>query len=472
MNASELKSQVVPVLLSGARRQTLDRELESLGSDREEALRNVLSLAGQALRFTRPASPPDYAVESWPQDERPILPQALRAPILRLLDRCTEDTARALALALEAQRLRPHPFDLHKMDGFVKRHSDRLGVTAQYWAQRETNASAPRGYFDVVALSAETWTEASPRVRAKFLREMRKRDAEGARQLLEKSWNAEDADTRVLLIAVMQTGLSAADIEFLETIRKDRAPRVRAAVQRFLAILSGATADNPALAACMERIQRSKSGLLKKRETLKLELPATVKEHEAARWIQEQFADVTLDELVRACELPDAKSIVDSALKDENLLFALALMTSREKHFDLLAMIADELPDAWGKMSGSYWEDTALDEPGERAAWAEAIIRPKQWLPSVPFPAWSWLHRQMEGPLPVDVMRKVLTSKTWNEQFENDKKPGTEMIQVFCALSPASLRDQLRSQLEPLDADRKDKGIMLLEILDSLEKTK
>jgi hypothetical protein len=471
MNAGELKSRVAPMLLSGARRQALEGQLERLGPDRDKALRNALSLAGQALRFTRPQNPAEYAVESWPRDERPILPQALRAPILRLLDRCTEDTARALAVALETQRLRPHPFDLPKMDGFVRRHSDRLGVTAQYWVQRETNTSTARGYFDAVELNAETWTEAPPRMRAKFLREMRKRDAEGARLLLEKSWNGEDAERRVQLISVMQTGLSAADTEFLEKIRKDRAPRVRAVAQRFLAALSGSAGENPALAACMERIQRSKSGLLKKREVLKIELPATVKEHEAARWIQEQFADVTLDELVRACELPDAQSLVDAALKDENLLFALALMASREKRFDLLATIADELPDAWGKMSSSNWEDASLDEPAERAAWAEAILRPKKWLSPAPFPAWSWLHRQMEGPLPAEVMRKVFASNAWTEQLEEEKKPGTEMVQVFCALCPSGLRDQLRSQLEPLDAERKDKGLMLLEILDSLEKT-
>jgi hypothetical protein len=399
------------------------------------------------------------------------LPQTLRAPILRLLERCTEDTARALALALETRRLRPHPFDLPRMDGFVKKHADRLGVTAQYWAQRETSPQAPRGYFDAVDLNAETWTEAAPRIRAKFLREMRKRDAESARLLLEKTWNAEDADSRAQLIAAFQTGLSAGDKDFLEKIRKDRAPRVKAAVQRFLAALSGSAADNPALAACMERIERSKSGLLKKRQTLKLELPATVKDHEAARWIQEQFADVTLAELACACELNDSQGLVDGARKDDNLLFALAMMATRERRFELLETIADEIPDAWGKMSDSNWEDSSLDDSAERARWAQAILRPKEWLPSQPFPAWSWLHRQMEGPLPTNVMREVLASKVWTAQLEEENKPGTELVQVFCALCPPELRNHLRSQLEPLTADRNDKGLMLLEILDSLEKT-
>jgi Family of unknown function (DUF5691) len=471
MNAAEIKSRVVPLVMSGARGGSLDAELKALGGDRDQALLNAISLAGQALRFTRPAQPAEYAVETWPHDERPIVPQALRAPILRLLDRCTEDTVRALALALEERHLRPHPFDLPKMDGLVRRYADRLGVTAQYWVQRETKSAAPRGYFDAVELNAETWTEATPRVRAKFLRELRKRDAEAARMLLEKTWNAEDADSRAQLIATLQTGLLASDKGFLEKIRKDRAPRVRAAVERFLAALSGSAADNPALAACMERIERSKSGLLKKRQTLKLELPATVKEHEAARWIEEQFRDVTIAELARACELADAEELVEAAKKDENLLFALSLMVTREKRFELLETIADEIPDAWGRMSDSNFEDTSLDDSAERAQWARAIVTPKKWLPSLPFPAWSWLHRQMEGPLPVNVMREVLTSKAWTAQLEEEKKPGTELVQVFCALCPSELRSHLRTQLEPLNADRNDKGLMLLEILESLEKT-
>lgn len=471
MNAAELKSRVVPFLLSGARRAQSEALPESLGADRDRALLNVLSLAGQALRFTRPPQPAEFVVEAWPLDERPILTEVLRTLLLRLLDRCTEDTTRAVALALDAKRLRPHPFDLPKLEGLVKRYAERLGVTAQYWAQRETNAPAPRGYFDAVELNADTWTEATPRVRTKFLREMRKADPEGARLLLEKTWSAEDAESRSLLVTVLQLGLTDGDSDFLEKIRKDRAPRVRAAVQRMLAALSGSFGDNPALAACMERIERSKTGLLKKRQTLKLELPATVKEHEAPRWIQEQFAEVTLDELVRACETSDAEALAESSKKDENLLLALALMATREKRFKLLARISAELPDAWGKMSEVFGDGNLLDDAEERAQWAQAIMRPREWMPELPFPAWSWLHRQMEGPLPANVMREVLDSKFWTAQLNEEKKPATELVQVFCALCPPELRNHLRHQLTPLKLDRNDKGLMLLEFLDSLEKT-
>jgi hypothetical protein len=211
--------------------------------------------------------------------------------------------------------------------------------------------------------------------------------------------------------------------------------------------------------------------LLKKRDVLRLELPVTVKEHEVNRWIHEQFAYVTLDQLARACEMTD-NGLIDASAKDDNLLFALALLACRDHKFDLLALITEEIPDAWGRMSELVQEDGSLDDAGQRIRWAEALIRPRKWLPEAPFPAWSWLHRQMEGPLPANVMREVLNSSHWSALLEQEKKGGTEVVQAICALCPAELRSSLRKQIEPLDVGRKDKGWMLLDILDTLEKLK
>jgi hypothetical protein len=393
----------------------------------------------------------------------------MRSKILRLLDKCTEDTARALALALEKQRLRLHPFDLPKLDGFVRRYAERLGATAQYWIQRDTPTQQIHGFFDGEELTSEAWTEGHLRKRVKFLKDLRKQDPEAGRRLLEKSWPSENPDSRVQLLSTLQIGLSTDDMPFLDSIQKDRAPRVRTIVQRLIGSIAGKSSENPALAACMERIQKSKTGILKKRVALKLELPATVKEHEANRWIQEQFADVTLDEFARACELTESE-LVEAFEKDNNLLFALALMASREGRFALLKTITNELPDAWGRMSGLNSEDSLFDDSKERQQWAEALIRPKRWLPEIPFPAWSWLHRQMEGPLPAEIMSEILASDMWAEQLNQEKKgPSLEIIQVVCALSPRKLRGSLRAHLEPLEMERKDKGMMLLDILDELE---
>jgi len=470
MNIDELKSQILPVLLTGTRSDVGDRWL-ALGPDREGAALNALSLAGQALRFLPPTVPKEFAVELWPRDERRILPDRLRAGVLRLLDRSTDDTARALAFALERQKLRPHPFDLPRLSGFVGRYAGRLGATAQHWAQRESPAQQAHGYFEVHEVNANNWTEGSLRQRVQFLEALRKQDPEGARKLLENSWPGENPDSRVQFLSTLHLGLSAGDRAFLESIQKDRAPRVRSLSHRLMATLSGGDSDNPALAACMERIRKSRAGLLKKRHVLKLELPATLKEHEVNRWIYEQFADVNVGNLARACEMSE-HDLIESAGEDNNLLFALSLMASREMRFDLLDAVTNELPDAWGRMSELNWEDDAARNDESTSDWANALVKPNKWLPELPFPAWSWLHRQLDGPLPTGIMRELLNSKVWTEQLEQEKKGGAELVQVICALCPRDMRGIIRAQLEPLEVDRKDKGAMLLDILDELETLK
>jgi hypothetical protein len=76
----------------------------------------------------------------------------------------------------------------------------------------------------------------------------------------------------------------------------------------------------------------------------------------------------------------------------------------------------------------------------------------------------------MEGPIPAAIVREVLASGMWAEQLNQEKKgPSLEIIQVVCALCPPELRGSLRAHLEQLEIERKDKGMMLLEILDELE---
>jgi hypothetical protein len=466
MNGLDLKARIVPALLAGTRREPLPA-IEGLPAD---VPLSALSLAGQALRFEAPQSPPEFDVDTWPHDARRILPDDVRPQVLRLLNanRCTDESELATALAFARGRLRPHPFDLPRVDGFVRRHNGYLGVVAQYWAQRETKTESRKGYFDADETSAQNWSEAPISARVAYLEHLRKADAAAARAGLEQVWAAEAAEARVRLISAMQTGLTEQDRGFVEMALKDRAPRVRAVAHRLLARLGGNGTSNPALAACLERIQKEKAGILKRRIALKIELPANVKEHTANRWIREQFEDVTLEELAGALEIA-IEDLAGAAKDDPNLLFALSLMATMDKRFDVLAAVAKALPDAWGRMAESGFDDSVFTDDAERERWLESIVRPRDWMPDPPLPAWAWLLRRIESPLTENVMRDVLKSKWWSDQLGGEKKPATEVIQVFCAVCPAGLREKLREQIDELEMDRKEVGRMLLDTLDRLE---
>ncbi len=277
VNAKTLKAQAIPALLAGAARQplSLSGDLAGLaGSDPAIAQLKTLSLTAQALRFERPLPPPAFSTEPEFHDDRPILPDASRRILIRLLKekKTSDDLELALAWGFARSRLRPHPFDLPRIDSFVRTHAEHLGLTAQHWtAQQGDAAAAPKSYFDAEALDDATWSSAPLSHRVRFLDGRRKEEPTAARALLEASWAQENADARVRLLAALEGGLSSGDQTFLEGILKDRAPRVRSMAQRFLSRITGSGAEHPALKACLERIQHTSSGLIKKRAKLALE---------------------------------------------------------------------------------------------------------------------------------------------------------------------------------------------------------
>jgi uncharacterized protein DUF5691 len=470
MNARELKSRVLPRLLSGRHGPELPRDSGILREDDPRSALKAVGLAGQALRFERPAVPAAFAVEDWPRDERRMVPDALRRPILRLLggNACTDDTEIALAWEFETRRLRPHPFDLPKMDAFVRKYSQHLGIAAQHWAHRQEPAERRQGYFDAEEIDEQNWTEAPMARRARFLEELRARDPVRGRALLERVWAGESAPDRLRLLAAIETALSPDDRSFLEGIVKDRAIRVKALANRLLARLSGAGAPNPALAACLERIQKAKPGLFKRRNALKLELPANIKAPAVDRWIHDLVADVSFEELASALQTTDAE-LVPAADKDEHLLFALAMIASREKRLDRLAPTVEALPDAWSRMSHAGFDDLAFVHAGEREQWITTIVRPRAFMPEDSLAALSWLLRRAEGPLPVSIMLEILDSPWWAKQWKDDAQPAAALVQVLCALCQAGLRGTLRHQLDAIVFDRKEEGLLLLEILERLE---
>jgi uncharacterized protein DUF5691 len=207
-------------------------------------------------------------------------------PLIRLLTskNATEHPARPLARAFDRLSLRPHPFDLPLIDAFVRSNAEKLGPIAQHWADRQKPEAQTQSYFDPELLDESNWMQTALSRRVACLEARRRDDANTARALVESTWAQEEADARFLLLQVFQTGLSMSDQSFLSTLEEDRAPRVRALAAIFLARL-GASSEDPASAACLERIKQIQSGLLRKRTTLQIELPANVKDQAASRWL-------------------------------------------------------------------------------------------------------------------------------------------------------------------------------------------
>jgi hypothetical protein len=397
-----------------------------------------------------------------------IIADRLRRPLIRLLTskNATEHPARALARAFDRLRLRPHPFDLPLIDAFVRSNAEKLGPTAQHWADRQKPEAETQSYFDPELLDESNWMQAALSRRVAYLEERRRDDANAARALVESTWAQEEADARFRLLQVFQTGLSMSDQSFLSTLDKDRAPRVRALAARFLARL-GASSENPALAACLERIKQSQSGLLRKRTTLQIELPANVKDQAASRWILQTFADVSLGELAGAFKVTE-KELIDAAAKSDPLLLALALIATNEHRLDVLELVVAKLPNAWELMFEAGLDTLGTMTGSERQRWEEIVVHPYRKDVPTTYSLWDWLHRITDTEAPASAMEIALHAKLLTKVPENERGSGP-WVEMMAAICPASQRQELREQLNQFDQSQSVTPFALLDILDGME---
>ena len=117
--------------------------------------------------------------------------------------------------------------------------------TAQHWAERQADPAESTSYYDSDTIDDTNWTQASLAKRAAHLAKRRSDNPESARALLEAAWPQENADAPFRLLQAMEIGLADADRSFLESLEKDRAPRVRQLSRRLLRKL-GVGGENPA----------------------------------------------------------------------------------------------------------------------------------------------------------------------------------------------------------------------------------
>jgi hypothetical protein len=362
--------------------------------------------------------------------------------------------------------LRPHPFDLPLIDSFVCSNAEKLGPVAQHWADRQKPEAETQSYFDPELLDESNWAPARLSRRVAYLEQRRRDGADAARALLESTWAKETADARFRLLQALQTGLSITDQGFLSRLDKDRAPRVRALAAKLLARL-GTGGENPALRACRERIQEGKSGLIRKRTALQLELPANMKDENALRWIFQTFTDVSFSELAGAFQLTEGE-LIEAAAKDEPLLFALALIATSDCRLDLLELAVKHLPNTWEKMVESGLDTLATMDESERQHWQEIVVYPYHKDPPTIYSLWDWLHRVTDAAVAPSIMSIVLKTKLLSKlpEAERGSAPWLEVIAAIC---PAEQRQALRDQLAQFDQSLTVIPLSLLDILDGME---
>jgi hypothetical protein len=471
----------------------LDKAFGGLVDGRDpQALLQAMALIGQRERFRRPAPASEVAAAPGFADARALLPEAVRAPLVRLLSgkgAQGDSVPLAVALALQVRRLKLHPFDLPRLDDFVRAHAQRLGTSALAWTERrasEAQRAADTPFVETIDES--NWTQGRLAQRAAFIRALRVTAPDRARALVESVMAGEPAAMRQALVSWLVENLSAADAPFLEGLAKDRAQTVRDAAALLLSRLPGSAQAQKRLQDRLSRIKRQTKGLLRRRVTLELDYPATLNERQRESWALDTFGAIRLDDLAQALSL-SLDALVEAASEEPVFSRVLAVRASRERRLDLLArLVGGAAPDAWMAILRSHDEGGAPDQgedvvgPDEAAAraWCEVAIRPGKWTEMPAAHLLTRLHAKLRGALPLALATSLLASRAWRSFLETAKAKeeravnaeltaATELITAVAMLTPPALRPQLRSGLAPLGQTLTARAVAAMALLEVIE---
>lgn len=429
-------ADVLDALMQGTARRPL-RPSGALGEGIApgdlQASSRLLALAVQARSWALPPTPQQFDEAAPTTDPRAVVPADLRQAILRLVTgkgNPPDDTAAAaLALAIARRGFRLHPFDIPRLKAFVSKNADVLGIHPDEVAGQV--AAGDNAWASWEVLDPSSWMLATPARKAAYIAEMRASDPAGARALVAAQLPLEKADVRLRLIDALATGLGPDDQPLLESLTADRAPTVKQAATRLLARLPGTGAAAEQIAELLSRIRRGSTGLLRKRVTLDLQLPANVKSPAAEiDWLAANFGAVGSTALAEALGMAP-EQLLEAARDDGKLVRGIAFAACTERNWTLLAAIAQgHASHVWTEFLQAGLAAFGLATAAERAQWAAAAIPTR--LDPDRFDGFylAHLHHAMGGPLPLAQARAVFAAAA------RSHRPSEEVLTAATALMP------------------------------------
>ena len=458
-------ADILDALMQGTARRPL-RPLGVLGEGISPgdpgASARLLALALQARSWALPAIPGQFDEVAPTADPRPLVPADLRPAILRLVTgkgNPPDDTAAsAMALAINRGGFRLHPFDVPRLKAFVSKHAEALGVRPDQVAGQDTTGDNAWASWEV--LDTSSWTLATPARKAAYIAELRASDPAGAREMVAAQLPLEKADVRLRLIDALATGLSLDDRPLLESLAVERAPTVKQAVTRVLARLPGTGAAEDQIAELLSRVRRGSTGLLRKRVTLDLQLPANVKSPAAETdWLAANFGAVGSTALAHALGMAP-EQMLEAARDDGKLVRGIAFSACTEREWALLATIAQgHAPNVWTEFLQPGLTAFGLATAAERAQWAAAAIPTR--LDPERFAGFHLapLFDAMGGPLPLAQARAVFAAAA------RSPRPTEEVLTTATALMPEGGLNDTAATLERMAPELAGRARLLADIL-------
>ena len=228
----------------------------------------------------------------------PVLPEPLRAVFRQALETIHKRTqlGHSVLLHLLCQR----GFVAHPADWLLSETDNELPEIYLPWQQWIDQGTVNEAQTEVV-LNEDNWDEWYPAQRLQLLKQLRKKDAHGARTLLQCCVMREPADKRLKLLEILTINLQDDDVPFLQTLTQDRSGKVALLATQLLARLGHHSVENQndqtITQELVETFELKKVGLIKKR----LQLSAKAISNKTRQAIRtEQLEKVVLTDFATA----------------------------------------------------------------------------------------------------------------------------------------------------------------------------
>ncbi|PZF74103.1 DUF5691 domain-containing protein [Taibaiella soli] len=123
--------------------------------------------------------------------------------------------------------------------------------------------------FSATDNTAEIWETGSSEQRKQALMQVRKADAGKALQMLEQTWTTEDAQTKTVLLGVLETNIGNEDVRFLEQIQNEKSKKVNDLAIHLLKLIPASSIVQSYVDALRKSVQikkeKSMLGLISKK---------------------------------------------------------------------------------------------------------------------------------------------------------------------------------------------------------------
>ena len=426
-----------------------------LGAEPAEAELRLLALSGQFLGIAVTAEPPAAlrVLPDIPALALPTVPEALRPLVRRILGAFKEAQRKTELLGFLAAR----GWTMHPAEWMPAADDEDAPDVYAPWRDWAGIAASNRVVRDQARdqLTVENWEDFWPAARKVALTELRRRDPAAARTVLEAKLGNENAEVRLRLLSLLATGLSEADIAFLEGLAaNDRAPKVKALAASLLARLGRGPAVGEDIAELAGFFSVKMKGLLHRSRVIQFENVKTPAQMHRRSALLES-ADIA--SLARALTLTP-QELIDawSWDLDRQADAALTSLVARTGTDSLLAQTAEAVSQCDASAFLSVL--TPRLAPGQRSELAEKVLRTRRFsFDSVKIVAGAMAR--LENPLTSPAGTALLGALR-----RDDAKPSDEFPELF-ALGLISSRAAARQALEELNGAGLLQGDPRLEML-------